>query len=395
MSYRSLAVLIVFAAACNKAKSAAPGGGGGMPPMPVEVAAAIRDTVVDAVQATGPIEAVQSVELRPEVEGRIVDILVREGQNVEAGTALFKVDDTELKAQVARAEADRDLAQRALERTKQLMAQNASSQADLERADATARGAQASYDLLKTRLDRTLVRAPFGGVVGRRLVSIGTYVNSQTPLISLQSVNPQHASFQVPERYADRLRRGQLVSFQVAALPGKNFSGEVVFVDPVVELPARTILIKARVPNPRRQLQTGMFIEARLATDIRPKALVVPEDAILPLQGSTYVWVVKEGKADRREVTVGVRTAGWAEILGGGLAAGDQVVVGGLERLFPGATVMPQVVERHRAAPTAETPRAGPPSHAVARAPRSRRDTRRRGAPDCASRSPSPAMAPP
>src|SRR6266851_4867863 len=111
MSYRALAVLIVFAAACNKAKSAAPGGpggGGGMPPMPVEVSAAIRDTVVDAIQATGQIEAVQSVELRPEVEGRIVDILVREGQSVDAGTGLFKVDDTELKAQVARAEADRD-----------------------------------------------------------------------------------------------------------------------------------------------------------------------------------------------------------------------------------------------------------------------------------------------
>src|SRR5216683_6860065 len=355
MSYRALAVLIVFAAACNKAKSAAPGGpggGGGMPPMPVEVSAAIRDTVVDAIQATGQIEAVQSVELRPEVEGRIVDVLVREGQSVDAGTGLFKVDDTELKAQVARAEADRDLAQRALERTKQLMAQNASSQSDLEKADATYRGAQASYDLLKTRLDRTVVRAPFAGVIGRRLVSIGTYVNSQTPLITLQSVNPQHAAFQVPERYADRLRRGQLVSFQVAALPGKNFSGEVVFVDPVVELPGRTILIKARVPNPEHQLQAGMFIEARLATDIRPNAIIVPEDAILPLQGSTYVRLVKDGKADRRQVTLGVRTAGWAEVLGGGIDAGDQVVVGGAERLFPSAPVMPQVVERHRGAPT-------------------------------------------
>src|SRR6267143_386910 len=250
MSYRALAHLIVFAAACNKAKSAAPGGGpGAFPPMPVEVAAAIRDTVVDAIAATGQIEAVQSVDLRPEVDGRIVDILVREGQEVGAGTGLFKVDDAELKAQVARAEVDRDVAQRNLERTKQLMAQNASSQADLERADAGYRSAQASYDLLKTRLDRTVVRAPFAGVVGRRLVSIGSYVNSQTPLISLQSLNPQHASFQVPERYADRLRRGQFVSFQVAALPGKNFSGEVVFVDPVVELPGRTILIKARVPN--------------------------------------------------------------------------------------------------------------------------------------------------
>src|SRR6267142_1768393 len=359
MSYRALAVLLLLAApaACKKANSAAgggPGGAGGFA-MPVEVAAAIRDTVVDAIAATGQIEAVQSVDLRPEVDGRIVDILVREGQEVGAGTGLFKVDDAELKAQVARAEADRDVAQRNLERTKQLIAQNASSQADLEKADAGYRAAQASYDLLKTRLDRTVVRAPFSGVVGRRLVSIGTYVNSQTPLISLQSVNPQHASFQVPERYAERLRRGQLVSFQVAALPGKNFSGEVIFVDPVVELPARTILIKARVPNPERQLQAGMFIEARLATDIRPNAVVVPEDAILPLQGSTYVWVVKEGKADRREVTLGVRTAGWAEIRGGGIEAGDQVVVGGAERLFPGAPLMPQVVERHRGVPTAES----------------------------------------
>ena len=357
MSYRSLAVLVVLAAACNKAKSASPGGapGGGMPPMPAEVALAIHDTVVDAIGATGQIEAVQSVDLRPEVDGRIVDILVREGQAVAAGTPLFKVDDAELKAQVAKAEADRDVAQRNLERTKQLIAQNASSQSDLEKADAGYRSAQASYDLLKTRLDRTVVRAPFAGLAGRRLVSIGTYVNAQTPLISLQSINPQHATFQVPERYADRLRQGQLVSFQVAALPGKNFSGEVVFVDPVVELPGRTILIKARVPNPERRLQAGMFIEARLATDIRPNAVVVPEDAILPLQGQTYIWAVKGGKADRRQVTLGVRTAGWVEIQAGSVDAGDSVVVGGAERLFPGANVMAQVVDRHRGVQTGES----------------------------------------
>ncbi len=326
-----------------------------MPPMPVEVVVATRDTVVDAIRATGQIEAVQSVELRPEVEGRIVEILVREGQSVAAGTALFKVDDAELKAEVARAEADRDVAQRNLERTKQLMTQNASSQADLERADAGYRAAQASYDLLKTRLDRTLVRAPFGGIVGRRLVSIGTYVTTLTPLISLQSVNPQQAVFQVPERYAERLRRGQLVSFQVAALPGKNFSGEVIFVDPVVELPGRTILIKARVPNPERQLQAGMFIEARLATDIRPNAVIVPEDALVPLQGATYVWLSKEGKADRREVSVGVRSPGWAEITAG-VEAGEQVIVAGpLAMLQPGAPLMPQVVERRRGVPTTES----------------------------------------
>ena len=306
MSYRTLAVLAIVAAAaaaapaCNKAKGGNPGAGaggpgGGMPPMPVEVAVALRDTVVDAVAATGQIEAIQSIDVHPEVQGRITDILVREGQPVAAGTPLFKVDDAELKAQVQQADADRQLAEQALERTKQLIAQNASSTSDLEQAQARAKGAEANYALLKTRLDRTVVRAPFGGLVGRRLVSIGAYVTSQTALTSLQSVNPQYASFQVPERYADKLRRGQLVSFQVAALPGKNFSGEVVFVDPVVELPGRTILIKARVPNPEHQLQAGMFLEARLATQIRPNAVVVPEDALLPMQGATFVWAVKEG----------------------------------------------------------------------------------------------------
>jgi len=346
-----LALLLL--AAC-KAKAAGPGGGG-MPPMPVEVSVAQRDTVVDAIAATGQIEAIQQIDLRPEVEGRIVDILVREGQEVEKGTPLFKVDDAELKAQVARAAADRDLARQALERTKRLLAENASSAADLEKAEATARGADAQLELLQIRLDRSVVRAPFGGVVGQRYVSLGDYVNSATKLMAVHTVTPQYAVLEVPERYASQLRRGQLVSFQVAALPGRNFSGEVIFVDPVVELPARTILIKAVVPNPRRELASGMFIEARLATAIRPNAVVVPEDAILPLQGATFVWVVKEGKADRRQVTLGVRTAGWAEILGGAVEPGDQVVVGGIERLFPGATVMAQVVERRRGTPAAAT----------------------------------------
>lgn len=351
MRHLVLLFSLLVSAACQKANSGAPGGGGGPPPMPVEVVVALSDTAVDAIAATGQIEAVQSIQLRPEVEGRIVEIPVREGQYVAQGAPLFKVDDAELKAQAAQAEAERDLARRALERIKQLVAENASSTSDLERADATARGADAAYDLLKTRLDRTVVRAPFAGVAGRRLVSLGTYVNSQTPLIALQTVNPQYAVFQVPERYAERLRRGQLVSFQVAALPGRNFSGEVVFVDPVVELPARTILIKARVPNPQGNLAAGMFIEARLATEIRPRAVIVPEDALVPLQEGTFVWVVKDGKADRRQVSVGVRTPGWAEIVGGGVAAGDQVIVAGLAMLGPGAPVMAQVVERRRGPP--------------------------------------------
>jgi len=349
---RSLALgggLAVLLAGCDKAESAGkPAGGGGHegpPPLPVEVAVARTDTVVDAILATGQIEAMQSIELRPEVEGRIAEILVREGSYVGQGTPLFKVDDAELRAQVARAEADRDLAQQSLARTKELLDQKASSQSELERADATARSNAAQLALLKVRLDRTTVRAPFAGVVGQRFVSLGDYVTTDTRLASLQTVSPQRAAFQVPERYADQLKLGQQVTFRVAALPGQEYTGRVDFVDPVVQLPGRTITVKAVTSNPRRTLQSGMFIEARLATAVRPNAVVIPEDAIVALQGSSFVWVVIQGKATRRQVDLGVRTPGFVEARSG-VEAAEQVVVGGQERLAEGAPVAPKVVNR-------------------------------------------------
>ncbi|HEY6110226.1 MAG TPA: efflux RND transporter periplasmic adaptor subunit [Gemmatimonadales bacterium] len=340
-------VTAALAAACSKGKGGPGGAGGpgGPPAFPVEVAVARRDTVRDEIAATGQIEALQSIELRPEVEGRIVAILFREGQEVAAGTRLFQIDSTELAAQVAQLAAQRDLAQQDLARTKELIAQNAASTSDLEHAEASARGADAQYRLQSTRLSRTTVRAPFGGTVGQRFVSLGDYVDNGHRLVSLQTVNPQRASFQVPERFARSLKRGQRVTFRVAAIAGREFTGEVDFVDPVVQLPGRTILIKARVPNPQRLLQAGMFIEARLVTATRPGAVVVPEDAIVPVQGANFVWVVQEGKANRRQVGLGVRTPGFVEIASG-VDAGEQVVVGGLETLFPGAPVMARVIDR-------------------------------------------------
>jgi len=355
----SLTVLAL--AGCSKGaakKTPGPAGAAGQagpPAMMVEVAVAHEDTVVDAIAATGQIEALQSLDLRSDIEGRLVEIYAREGTEVEKGTPLFKVDDAELKAEVARAEADRDLAVQALTRTRDLMSQNASSTADLERAQATAKGTQAQLELLQVRLSHTVVRAPFTGVVGQRFVSLGDYLTTSTRLATVQTVNPQRATFPVPERYAQRLKKGQKVAFRVAALPGEEFTGVVDFIDPVVQLPARTILVKALVPNGRRLLQQGMFIEVRLATEVRPKAVVVPEDAILPLQGASYVWLVRDSKATRRQVGLGVRTPGFVEVRSG-VDAGDQVVVGGLELLSEGAPVSAKVVER----------RAGPPPGAEA-----------------------------
>src|SRR3989442_10420801 len=143
-----------------------------------------------------------------------------------------------------------------------LVTQQAAWPADLQRAEATARGAEAQYRLQSTRLGRTTVGAPFAGVVGQRFVSLGDYVTTSSRLVTLQTVTPQRAAFQVPERYARALRPGQAVTFRVGAISGRDFVGQGDFVDPVVQLPGRTALVKARVANPQRLLPPGMLNEA-------------------------------------------------------------------------------------------------------------------------------------
>src|SRR5687767_4743039 len=344
-------IAIIFLLMRGRGGQAAQEGGGGegaagggppaMPPMPVDVDTARRRSVVDAVRATGRIEAVQAIELRPDEQGRVLALLFREGQSVAAGTPLVKIDDAMLKAQTERAKADRDLSTQQLDRVRRLRAQNAASPADLERGEAASRSAEAGLALLELQLERTTVRAPFAGSIGQRFVSVGDYVTTSTRLLTLQTVDPQRAVIEVPERYAVKLRPGQIVEFSVASQEGRTFRARVDFIDPVVQTESRTILVKASAPNSSRLLKPGMFIEARLATDTRANAIVVPEDAIQPMRSANVVWAVVDGKASRRVVTLGVRSAGMVEIVNG-VQAGEIVVVGGLERMGEGAPVAPR-----------------------------------------------------
>ena len=332
----------------------------GMPPMPVDVDTARYEAIVDAVRATGHIEALQAVDLRPDEPGRVTELLFTEGQRVERGTPLVRIDDAMLRAQAAKARAERDLARQQLERARRLRDQNASSPADLERAEAASRTADAALALLELQIERTTVRAPFAGVIGQRFISAGDYVTSGTRLLTLQTVDPQRAVIDVPERHAVSLRRGQEIDFTVAAVPGRIFRAEVDFIDPVVQTANRMIVVKGRVANPNGILRPGMFIEARLATSTRADAIVVPEDAVQPLRTANVVWAVTDGKASRRIVQLGVRAPGIVEVVSG-VRAGEVVVVGGLERMAEGMPLAGQPRQRSGApAPDAARPAAAP-----------------------------------
>jgi len=316
-------------------------GGAAMPPMPVDVDTARRRSVTSEVRATGRVEALNAVELKPDESGRVVQLLFREGQPVDSGAPLVRIDAALLRAQEERATADRDLARQQLERVRRLRAENAAAPADLERVEAAARAADAALHVLQLQVERTTVRAPFSGVVGQRFVSVGDYVTSSSRLLALQTMDPQRAVVEVPERYAAELHLGQAIAFTVAAHADRVFHAQVEFIDPVVQPESRTIIVKARAPNPGHLLRAGMFIEAQLATATRSGAVVVPEDAVQPLRTTNIAWAVVDGKASRRQVQLGVRTAGTVEVLSG-VKAGELVVVGGLERMNEGMAVAPR-----------------------------------------------------
>jgi membrane fusion protein (multidrug efflux system) len=327
-------------AAGGKAGGAAGGGGApAMPPMPVDIDTARVQPIVDAVRATGHIEAVQAVELRPDEQGRVTALLFHEGQLVTRGAPLVRIDDEVLRAEAERADADRDLAKQQLDRVRRLREQNAATPADVERVEAAARSANANLAVLQLQIEKSTVRAPFSGVVGQRFISVGDYVTTGTRLLTLQTVDPQRAVIEVPERHAVSLKLGQTVDFTVAADPTKTFAARVDFIDPVVEATNRTITVKGLAPNPARVLRPGMFIEARLATATRANAIVIPEDAVQPLRTANVVWVVANGRASRRVVQLGARSQGIVEVTSG-VSPGELVVVGGLERMGEGMPLM-------------------------------------------------------
>ena len=192
---------------------------------------------------------------------------------------------------------------------------------------------------MRAQLQDATVVAPFAGAMGARLVSIGQYVTKGQPLTSLVDTDPMKVELNVPERFLGQLAEGQELTVRVAAYPDATFRGTVYFVDPTVNSDTRTVLIKARLPNPDGRLRPGMFANLTLIIQVRKNAVVIPETALM-LQGQkTSVFVVNPQDAvEAREVRAGLRQAGWVEIASG-LAAGEAVIIEGVQKVHPGAQV--------------------------------------------------------
>jgi membrane fusion protein, multidrug efflux system len=319
-------------------------------PAGVEVVRPELLTLQDDAQAVGSLRARQSVMLRPEVAGRVVKLGFADGARVRLGQVLVQLDDTLQKAELQQALAQQSIAGSNYKRNQELVAQSFVAQRVLDESSANLEVASAQVALAQARLARMSIKAPFDGTVGLGAVNTGDYVKDGADLVNLQDTRSMQVDFSLPERYQSRLALGQPVQLLLDALPGRTVTAKIEALDPLLDANGRAVAVRARVDNTAdNALRPGMFARANVVFDVREKALLLPEEAIVPQGGKQYVYKVVSPSAlpasaaaglpadiksvsQRQEVKLGLRRAGKVEITAG-LQAADTVVVAGQQRL--------------------------------------------------------------
>ncbi|HEY5594380.1 MAG TPA: efflux RND transporter periplasmic adaptor subunit [Nitrospiria bacterium] len=307
--------------------------------MPVEAAPVKVGTVSQEVEAVGTLQANESIVIRSEIAGRISGIDFSEGQAVQAGSVLVRIDPAEYKAQAEQAGAVLQLNQMNYDRARQLNEEKLLSPQAYDEIVAKLKESQANLALFQARLDKTTIRAPFSGRLGLRLVSPGGYVQPGQAIVNLEDIGAIKVDFRIPEVYLGRVNAGQIVNLQADAMPERMFEGQIYAIDPRIDDASRTILLRAHVPNPRGDLRPGMFARVKLVLARHTNAILIPEQALVPMGQDKFVYRIEDGKAALAKVKIGRRLEGLVEIIEG-LSANDTVVTGGQTKIFEGAPVM-------------------------------------------------------
>jgi membrane fusion protein, multidrug efflux system len=339
MKPRFFLLALLVLAGCNRE----PGGASApRPPAQVVLAEARLQPISETLSLVGTLAANETVEIKSEIDGTIIEIGFDEGQRVEEGSALFRLDDSKLAASLAEAEANFRLSRLNYERNQALFRERLVSQQEYDQSAATFQANEASLQLKRRQLKDTRVVAPFSGVLGARQVSPGQVIPRNQTLGWLIDLDPVKVEVHVPERFLGQLQPGQRIELSVAAFRGRTFAGDVFFIAPFVDPATRTALIKARIPNPKGELRPGMFASLELTLVTRENAVVIPEMAlshVLENNRARLYTVNDEMTAQLKTVTLGTRLRGRIEIVEG-LEPGEKVIVEGYQKVSPGAKVV-------------------------------------------------------
>jgi len=305
--------------------------------LPVDVLVLQPKPLKEEFATTGTLRANERVDVVCEIAGVVRTIHFQEGSPVRKGDVLVEIDDTELQAQRDRVESRLKLAELREQRQRELREQGVSSEADYDIAFNELAGLKAELRLTEAQLLKTKIHAPFAGIIGLRNVSEGALLSPSTRIATLQDLDPIKLDFTLPEKYASKVAPGKKVSFRVEGSDAA-YAAEVYAVEPRVDPETRSLVIRARTPNPSRTLLPGAFADVSLTIGSVDSALVVPSLAIIPELGGKKVFVLEDGAAQPRRVETGIRTESEVQVTTG-LQPGDRVIVSSIQQLRPGLPV--------------------------------------------------------
>ena len=326
-------------------------GGSGSLPQAVEVTPLKRRDLSETLRVVGSLAPNETAAIRPETTGLIRTIHFDEGQRVKKGDLLVKIDDSELRAQLAQSESRYELAKLNLARAENLRQTLSNTQADADRSRSEYSAAQADMELLKVRLARTEVRAPFDGLVESRTLSAGDYVNTQSVITIINDLSKLKVEFQVPERYLPKVKAGTPFEVRSTTIEASEaVKGEVYFVNSVIDRNTRSGAVKGFLDAPSSVLKAGMFAVIEIVLEVRKGALTVPEGAILIEQRGPQIITVNDLNGEKVAafvpVVLGLRARGLVEVraVTGELSESTEVIAAGIGSLalFPGAKLEPR-----------------------------------------------------
>jgi len=290
---------------------------------------------------SGSIEANEQVEIHSEVSGIVEGIYFSEGSIVKKGQVLFKVNDIELKAQLQQATTKEGLAAENARRAKLLLEKEAISQEEYDISRADYKSAQAQTQLIRAQISKTAVKAPFSGKIGLRSISPGTYITPAILVAKLVNTGKLKITFSIPEKYASQIKSGSTIDFSVSGST-KKYTAKIYAIEPEVEVATRTLQVRAIADNIDGNLFPGTFADIKLPLDIIKNAIVVPSEAIVPVQEGKKVFISEMGKAKEVMVEATTRTDATILILSG-LKAGDTLITSGVMSLKNEAPVKVKV----------------------------------------------------
>ena len=292
------------------------------------------------IEAVGTARANESVEVTSKTSNKITAIRFDEGDKVKRGEILVELDRAEAAADLEEAQAALADSESQFKRSRDLYTQQALSISQLDQIEATLKANRARVSAAEARLADTVIRASFDGRTGFRRVSPGSLVNPGTIITTLDDASLIKLDFTVSETFIYMLEQGLEVTAKTAGLPDREFRGKVTNLDSRVDPVTRSIAVRAEIPNENGQLRPGMFMTVVLRGEPR-NTLLIPESAIVPEQGKTFVFIVAGNVAKRRDVTIGQRRPGYVEVLSG-VEEGERVIVEGTQSVRDGDTVVDQ-----------------------------------------------------